>query len=73
MKLAEGNVKSFNERARTLVNELASVGQSVNNNDLLNLMKGYGATPDKLFSIKCRISTPGSCTTMILAETWSKS
>ena len=51
MKLAEGNIKNFNERVRTLVNELASVGQSVNNEDLLiNLMKGYGAAPDKPFT-----------------------
>ena len=50
MKLAEGNINNFNERVRTLVNELASVGQSVNNEDLLiNLMKGYEAAPDKPF------------------------
>jgi hypothetical protein len=50
MKLAEGNINNFNERVRALVNELASVGQSVNNEDLLiNLMKGYEAAPDKPF------------------------
>jgi hypothetical protein len=48
MKLAEGNINNYNERVRTLVNELASIGQSVNNEDLLiNLMKGYEATPGK--------------------------
>ena len=51
IKLANGKVKSFNEKVLTLVNKLASVGQSVNNEDLLiNLMKGYGATPDKPFT-----------------------
>jgi hypothetical protein len=50
MKLAEGNISNFNERVRTLINELQSVGQSMNNEDLLiNLMKGYKAAPDKLF------------------------
>jgi hypothetical protein len=50
MKLAEGNINNFNERVRTLVNELASVDQSVNNKDLLiNLMKGYEEAPDKQF------------------------
>jgi hypothetical protein len=50
MKLAEGNISNFNERIRTLLNELASVGQVMNNEDLLiNLMKGYEAAPDKLF------------------------
>ena len=50
MKLAEGNINNFNERVRTLVNELASVGQSVNDEDLLiNLMKGYESAPDKPF------------------------
>ena len=50
MKLAEGNISNFNERIRTLINELESVGQSMNNEDLLiNLMKGYEAAPDKLF------------------------
>jgi hypothetical protein len=48
MKLAEGNISNFNERVRTLINELQSVGQSMNNEDLLiNLMKGYEAAPDK--------------------------
>jgi hypothetical protein len=50
MKLAEESINNFNERVRTLVNELASIGQSVNNKDLLiNLMKGYEAAPDKPF------------------------
>ena len=45
MKPAEDNVKSLNEMVRTLVNALAIVGQSVNNEDLLiDLMKGYGAS-----------------------------
>jgi hypothetical protein len=50
MKLAEGNIINFNERIRTLQIELASVGQVMNTEDLLiNLMKEYGAAPDKRF------------------------
>jgi hypothetical protein len=51
MKLAEGNINNFKkERVITLVNELASVGQTVNHEDLLtNQMKGYEAAPDKPF------------------------
>jgi hypothetical protein len=49
MKLAEGNISNFNERIRILLNELASVGQVMNNKDLLfNLMKEYEAAPGKL-------------------------
>jgi hypothetical protein len=50
MKLAEGNKSNFNESIRTFLNELASVVQVMINEDLLiNLMKGYEAAPDKLF------------------------
>jgi hypothetical protein len=50
MKFAEGNINNFNERVRTLVNELASVRQSMNNKDLIiNMIKGYKTAPDKPF------------------------
>lgn len=50
MKLAKGNIKDFNDHVYTLVNELESISETMNDKDLvINLMKGYDAAPDKAF------------------------